>query len=194
MSRVVSCLDARRSLPYRVWRRRSRPPAIRFTTEDAFDARGIPAYAGKHDDVYRHIDANIQAHIAELQRWVRQPSVSAQNRGIAEMAKLLANDLTALQFKEVAIVPTSGHPGVFGFHDAGAARTLLIYMMYDVQPEETGWQVGPFDGTIKETAHGRVLMARGAINQKGPERAFLNAIDSILKTQGKLPGQPSRRR
>jgi acetylornithine deacetylase/succinyl-diaminopimelate desuccinylase-like protein len=164
-----------------------RAPEIRFTTEDAFDARGIPAYAGKHDDVYKHIDANLQAHVAELQRWVRQPSVSAQNRGIAEMAKLLANDLTALQFKEVAIVPTSGHPGVFGFHDAGAARTLLIYMMYDVQPEETGWQVGPFDGTIKETGHGRVLMARGAINQKGPERAFLNAIDSILKTQGKLP-------
>lgn len=164
-----------------------RPPSIRFTTEDAFDARGVPAYAGKHDDVYRHIDANIQAHIGELQRWVRQPSVSAQNRGIAEMAKLLANDLNALQFKEVAIVPTSGHPGVFGFHDAAAARTLVVYMMYDVQPEETGWQVQPYDGTVKETEHGRVLMARGATNQKGPERAFLNAIDSILKTQGKLP-------
>jgi acetylornithine deacetylase/succinyl-diaminopimelate desuccinylase-like protein len=30
-------------------------------------------------------------------------------------------------------------------------------------------------------------MARGATNQKGPERAFLNALDSILKTRGKLP-------
>ena len=30
-------------------------------------------------------------------------------------------------------------------------------------------------------------MARGATNQKGPERAFLNAIESIIKTTGKLP-------
>jgi acetylornithine deacetylase/succinyl-diaminopimelate desuccinylase-like protein len=164
-----------------------RAPQVRFTTDEAFDAGGIPAYSGRHEEVYRHIEANIQAHLAELQRWVRQPSVSAQNRGIAEMAKLLAQDLTALGFKEVAIVPTSGHPGVFGFYDAGAPRTLLIYMMYDVQPEETGWQVPAFGGEVKETPLGRVLMARGATNQKGPERAFLNALDSILKTQGKLP-------
>ena len=87
----------------------------------------------------------------ELQRWVRQPSVSAQNRGIAEMAKLLADDLNTLGFKEVAIVPTAGHPGVFGFYDAGAPRTLVVYMMYDVQPEETGWQVPAFDGALVET-------------------------------------------
>ena len=164
-----------------------RPPAIRFTTEDAFDAASVPAYAGMHDDVYKHIDANIQGHVSELQRWVRQPSVSAQNRGIADMAKLLADDLRTLGFKEVAIVPTSGHPGVFGFYDAGMPRTLLVYMMYDVQPEETGWLVPAFDGTLKDTELGRVLMARGATNQKGPERAFLNTLDSIIKVQGKLP-------
>jgi acetylornithine deacetylase/succinyl-diaminopimelate desuccinylase-like protein len=165
----------------------TRVPPIRFTTEDAFDAGVVPAYAGRHDEVYTHIDANIQKHLGELQRWVRQPSVSAQNRGIAEMAKLLADDLRGLGFKEVALVPTSGHPGVFGFYDAGAPRTLVIYMMYDVQPEETGWQVPAFDGAIKETELGRVLMARGATNQKGPERAFLNALDSIIKVHGKPP-------
>jgi acetylornithine deacetylase/succinyl-diaminopimelate desuccinylase-like protein len=167
--------------------REPQAPAIRFSTDDAFDAAAVPAYAGRHDDVYRHIDANIQAHIGELQRWVRQPSVSAQNRGIAEMAKVLAADLRALGFRETAIVPTSGHPGVFGFYDAGAPRTLLIYMMYDVQPEETGWEVPAFDGALRNTELGRVLMARGATNQKGPERAFLNALDSVIRVQGKLP-------
>ena len=131
----------------------------------------------------------------ELQRWVRQPSVSAQNRGIAEMAKLLADDLNTLGFKEVAIVPTAGHPGVFGFYDAGAPRTLVVYMMYDVQPEETGWQVPAFDGAlVEETELGKVLMARGATNQKGPERAFLNALDSIIKTARQAPGEPAGRR
>jgi acetylornithine deacetylase/succinyl-diaminopimelate desuccinylase-like protein len=59
--------------------------------------------------------------------------------------------------------------------------------MYDVQPEETGWKVPAFDGTVVDHDLGRVLMARGATNQKGPERAFLNALDSIIRTRGKLP-------
>jgi acetylornithine deacetylase/succinyl-diaminopimelate desuccinylase-like protein len=165
----------------------TRPQPVRFTTDAVFDAGSVPPYAGRHDDVYKHIDSNLAEHIAHLQRWVRQPSVSAQKRGITEMAGMLAGDLRALGFKEVEIVPTSGHPGVFGFYDAGAPRTLLVYMMYDVQPEETGWKVPAFDGALVDTDLGRVLMARGATNQKGPERAFLNALDSIIKTKGKLP-------
>ena len=164
-----------------------RPPDVTFTTDEKFDANAIAAYTGRHDDVYAHIDANIADHLEQLRRWVRQPSVSAQNRGIAEMAEMLAGDLRALGFRDVAIVPTKGHPGVFGFYDAGAPRTLVVYMMYDVQPEETGWQVPAFDGAMVDHALGRVLMARGATNQKGPERAFLNAVDSIIKTRGKLP-------
>jgi len=164
-----------------------RPHVVRFTTNDAFDAGAIAPYAGRHDEVYRHIDAHLEEHVARLQRWVRQPSVSAQNRGVTEMANMLAADLRTLGFKEVAIVPTSGHPGVVGFYDAGVPRTLLVYMMYDVQPEETGWTVPAFDGSLVETEFGRVLMARGATNQKGPERAFLSAVDSIIKTTGRLP-------
>jgi acetylornithine deacetylase/succinyl-diaminopimelate desuccinylase-like protein len=165
----------------------SNPHRTRFTTDDAFDAAAIAPYAGRHEDVYRHVDASLAEHLAHLRRWVRQPSVSAQNRGIGDMANLLAGDLRALGFKDVALVPTSGHPGVFGFYDAGAPRTLLVYMMYDVQPEETGWQVPAFDGALVETELGRVLMGRGATNQKGPERAFLNAVDSIIKTTRTLP-------
>ena len=134
-----------------------RPHVVRFTTNDAFDAGAIVPYVGRHDEVYRHIDAHLKEHLAHLQRWVRQPSVSAQNRGITEMANLLGADLRTLGFKEVAIVPTSGHPGVVGFYDAGAPRTLLIYMMYDVQPEETGWKVPAFAGALVETEFGRVL-------------------------------------
>jgi len=164
-----------------------RAPDIRFTTDEKFDAAAIPAYAERHDEVYAHIDANIAAHLEQLRRWVRQPSVSAQNRGIREMAEMLAADLRELGFKDVALVPTKGHPGVFGFYDAGAPRTLVVYMMYDVQPEETGWNVPAFDGALVDHALGRVLMARGATNQKGPERAFLNAVDSIIKVRGRLP-------
>jgi acetylornithine deacetylase/succinyl-diaminopimelate desuccinylase-like protein len=85
-------------------------------------------------------------------------------------------------------VPTAGHPGVWGYYDAGAEKTLAVYLMYDVQPvEPADWRVSPFGGELLETEHGTVLMARGATNQKGPERALLNAIESIRTVQGTLP-------
>jgi acetylornithine deacetylase/succinyl-diaminopimelate desuccinylase-like protein len=160
-------------------------PTFAFETEEAFDASSVPAYEGSHDEAYRHIDSNVEKHLAALQRWVRQRSISAQNDGVADMATMLRDDLLAIGFKEADVVPTSGHPGVWGFYDAGAKRTLVVYMMYDVQPvDPEDWQVPPFDGAIVENEHGRVLMARGATNQKGPERAFLNAVESIVATKG----------
>ena len=163
-------------------------PEIRFTTTDAFDARAIPAYAGTHDKVYAHIDANQPAHLASLQRWLRQPSISAENNGIQAMADMLRADLQRIGFKETTLVPTPGHPGVWGYYDAGAARTLAVYMMYDVQPvEPKDWRSPPFAAEIVESPHGRALMARGATNQKGPERAFLNSLESIIAVHGTLP-------
>jgi acetylornithine deacetylase/succinyl-diaminopimelate desuccinylase-like protein len=163
------------------------PPPVRFTTTDAFQAEKVPAYAGRHDAAYAYIDQHLAEHLENLRRWVRQPSVSAQNRGIQEMAALLRDDLQRLGFAEAELVPTSGHPGVWGYYDAGAPRTLAVYLMYDVQPEETGWSVPAFEGALVDNEHGRVLMARGATNQKGPERAFLNALEAIIAADGKLP-------
>ncbi len=163
-------------------------PAIAFTTDERFDPRSVQPYEGRHESAYQYIDDHLPQHIEELQRWVRQPSVSAQNVGIQEMAELLRNDLLAIGFQQAELVPTDGHPGVFGWYDAGAPRTLLVYMMYDVQPVEVDdWQVPPFDGALVDHALGKVLMARGAVNQKGPERAFLNAVASVIAADGRLP-------
>jgi acetylornithine deacetylase/succinyl-diaminopimelate desuccinylase-like protein len=61
-------------------------------------------------------------------------------------------------------------------------------MMYDVQPvEPADWRVPPFEAPLVDHETGTVVMARGAMNQKGPERAFLNAVAAILATQGRLP-------
>jgi len=159
-----------------------------FTTDEAFDARGIPAYGGDHAATYAYIDANLDAHLANLQRWLRQPSVSAQGIGIAEMAELVRSDLESIGFQEAALVPTDGHPGVWGYYDAGAETTLLVYMMYDVQPvNPEDWKSPPFEARVVDDELGRVLMARGATNQKGPERSFLNAVESIIATTGTLP-------
>ena len=163
-------------------------PDVPFTTQERFDAAAVPAYAGSHPEIYAFIDAHRDEHLENLRRWLRQPSISAENKGIQQMAEMLREDLKRLGFQEAELVPTSGHPGVWGYYDAGAPTTLAIYMMYDVQPvEPKEWKVDPFAAELVDHDLGKVLMARGATNQKGPERAFLNALEAIRAVRGKLP-------
>lgn len=163
-------------------------PVITATSEAVFNAKDIAAYQGDHADVYAHITQNLPSHIANIQRWVRQPSVSALNIGVTEMAEMVRADYQKLGCQESTVVPTSGHPGVFASCDFGAAKTLVVYMMYDVQPvEPADWQSPPFEARLLEHELGTVMMGRGVINQKGPQRAFLNALESIIAVRGKLP-------
>ncbi len=163
-------------------------PKFRLDNNETFDAAAVGTYATSHDDVYAHIDENLEQHVAEIQRWIRQPSVSAQDIGIRDMATMLRDDLLGLGFAEAELVETDGHPGVWGYYDAGAEKTLLLYMMYDVQPvDPEDWRSPPFDAELVDHELGTVLMGRGATNQKGPQRAFLNAVQSIINVDGKLP-------
>ena len=163
-------------------------PVYSIESEEVFDSADIPTYSRSHDAVYAHIDANIDAHVAELQRWMRQQSGSAENLGVREMAELVRADFEALGFHEAELVETSGHPGVWGYFDAGAESTLMVYMMYDVQPvNPEDWQSPPFEAKIIDHKLGKIIMARGSVNQKGPQRALLNAVQSILETKGNLP-------
>jgi acetylornithine deacetylase/succinyl-diaminopimelate desuccinylase-like protein len=163
-------------------------PRFAIESEETFDAGTIPAYQGSHDKVYAYIDANLDQHVGELQRWMRQQSGSAENLGVREMAELVRQDFVNLGFQEAELVETDGHPGVWGYYDAGADTTLAVYMMYDVQPViPEDWDSPPFAANIVERKEGKAIMARGATNQKGPERAFLNALQSIIATEGTLP-------
>lgn len=158
------------------------------TTDETFDAAGLGSYGGDHAAVYEHIDENLDAHLAELQRWLRQRSISAQNDGVLEMAEMLRSDLESMGFAEAELVETGGHPGVWGYYDAGADKTLVIYLMYDVQPvDPEDWESPPFEANVIDHPLGKAIMARAATNQKGPERAFFNALESILAVEGTLP-------
>ncbi len=164
------------------------PPEFSATTDEAFDAAALGSYEGEHSAVYAHIDQNLDAHLGSIQRWLRQRSISAQNVGIQEMAEMLRSDLEGMDFAEAELVPTSGHPGVWGYYDAGADKTLVLYLMYDVQPvDPEDWESPPFEANVIDHQFGRVIMARAATNQKGPERAFFNALESILAVEGTLP-------
>src|ERR1041384_2730590 len=62
-----------------------------------------------HDQVEkRHGEA-----VARLQQWIRQPSIAAENRGMAEGRDMMMKLLREAGFGKVEAVPTDGHPGAF---------------------------------------------------------------------------------
>ncbi len=147
------------------------------------------AAAAVPQQVFARIDERLEDDILRLQEFVRQPSISAENRGIRECAELLRGYLAGIGCTPAEVVETGGHPVVYGERWVGAPKTLLIYLMYDTQPVSgEDWTVPPLEGRIVEKSpFGRCLVARGAKNSKGPLRAFLNAVEAIQEATGSLP-------
>jgi acetylornithine deacetylase/succinyl-diaminopimelate desuccinylase-like protein len=92
-------------------------------------------------------------------------------------------------FQMVKKMPTDGQPGIFATLDVGAKRTVGIYFMYDVkQVNPAEWTTPPFEAAIADKpGFGKVIVGRGAINQKGPEAAFLAALHAFRAAGKKLP-------
>src|SRR6267154_273819 len=127
--------------------------------------------------------------VARLQEWVRQPSIAAENRGMAEGCELTMRMLRDAGFQQVTRVPSDGQPGIFATLDAGAPKTLALYFMYDVkQVDPAEWSSPPWDAAlVDKPGLGKVVMGRGAVNQKGPEATFLAALHAIRGAGKKLP-------
>jgi acetylornithine deacetylase/succinyl-diaminopimelate desuccinylase-like protein len=127
--------------------------------------------------------------VQRLQQWIRQPSIAAENRGMNEGCELTMLMLRDAGFDQVKRVPTEGQPGIFATLDARAPKTLALYFMYDVkQVDPAEWSSPPWDAAIVDRPGlGKILIGRGAVNQKGPEATFLAALHAIRGAGKKLP-------
>jgi len=132
---------------------------------------------------YEYLDAHREQNLAELQRYLRQPSIAAQNIGMTEMAQLAQERLQARGF-QTRLIPTKGYPVVYAELGDGP-RTLLIYDHYDVQPPEPLelWETPAFEPTVREGN----LYARGVADNKGDQMCRMQAIEAWLATLGPLP-------
>ena len=93
-------------------------------------------------------------------------------------------------FQRVEVVQTKGKPGVFATLDAGAAKTVGLYFMYDVkQFEAAEWKLAPPLSTdiVEKPGFGKVMVGRAAVNQKGPQSALLAALHAIKGAGKKMP-------
>jgi acetylornithine deacetylase/succinyl-diaminopimelate desuccinylase-like protein len=139
--------------------------------------------------VWTEIEKRHDEAVKRLQTWIRQPSIAAENRGMNEGCELTMQMLREAGFQTATKVPTDGQPGIFATLDAGAPKTLGVYFMYDVkQVNPAEWSSPPFDAAlIDKPGVGKVVVGRGAVNQKGPQATFLAALHAIQGTGRKLP-------
>lgn len=146
------------------------------------------------DPVIRHLEENFDAAVERFLELLRIPSVSTDPAFASEVrraADWLRDELAALGF-EVAIHDTPGHPILVAKHPGpvgGTGPRLLYYGHYDVQPPDPLelWDSPPFEPVIVEAKHGPRVVARGAVDDKGQVRTFLEAIRAWIAVHGAPP-------
>ena len=126
--------------------------------------------------------------VKEIQDWIALPTIAAENKNVPEGAAYMVRLAREAGFTNAKQIPTSGVPGVFGTIDVGAPATLGVYFMYDVkQYDPAEWSSPPLEARIVDRpGEGKAIVGRGAVNQKGPEIAFLAALHA-LRAAGKKP-------
>ena len=133
---------------------------------------------------------NQQRFLSELKDLLRIPSVSTlpeHKNDVRRAADFVANEMKRIGLEHVEIIPTAGHPLVYGdwLHTAGKP-TVLCYAHYDVQPPDPldEWKTPPFEPTERD----QNIYARGAVDDKGQMWMHIKALESLFKTgNGKLP-------
>ena len=126
-----------------------------------------------------------------LKAFLRIPSISTLSehkpdiRRAAEFAlnELRAAGMTSAEFIESA---DGGNPLVYAeWLKAPGKPTILFYGHYDVQPADPldEWKSPPFEPEVRNNN----IYARGAVDDKGQVYIQIKAVESLLKTTGKLP-------
>src|SRR5947207_13445488 len=142
-----------------------------------------------HAEIKTEITKRYDEAVKRLQDWIGQVSIAAENRGYPEGADYMAKLARDAGFQKADVITTDGKPGVFATFDAGAPKTVVLYFMYDVkQFDPAEWSSSPTDAQIVDKPPlGKAIVGRGAVNQKGPEAAFLAALHAIRGANQKMP-------
>ncbi|HEY2830009.1 MAG TPA: hypothetical protein VGJ88_07805 [Thermoanaerobaculia bacterium] len=147
------------------------------------------AYADDFGDIRAEAAKRHDEAVKRLQDWIALPSIAAENRNYPAGAEYMARLARDAGFQQALVINTDGKPGVYATLDAGAKKTVGLYFMYDVkQFDPTEWTSPPLEARIVDKPGlGKAVVGRGAVNQKGPESAFLAALHAIRGAGKKMP-------
>tara|TARA_B100001063_G_scaffold169870_1_gene159046 strand:- start:528 stop:1910 length:1383 start_codon:yes stop_codon:yes gene_type:complete len=129
-----------------------------------------------------------------LDQWMaflKIPSVSADPKykdDVAKAAEWVKNALVEVGCNNAEIIPTPGHPIVYGEHLIDQnLPTVLVYGHYDVQPPDPIdlWDSPPFEPIVKNTElHPQgAVFARGACDDKGQMFMHIKAFEVMKKEE-----------
>ena len=152
-------------------------------------ANSVFAAGDDFADVRREVAARHDEGVQRLRDWIALPSIAAEDLNFPAGAEHMAKLAREAGFQQVTVLSTDGKPGVFATLDAGAAKTVGLYFMYDVkQFDPAEWTSPPLEARmVDKPGLGKAIVGRGAVNQKGPEAAFLAALHAIRGAGRKLP-------
>ncbi|MFL6804750.1 MAG: M20/M25/M40 family metallo-hydrolase [Xanthobacteraceae bacterium] len=142
--------------------------------------------------VLNRIDADLDKSLERLFAFLRIPSIStdpAYKDHCRLAADHIAADLASIGFT-TSVRPTAGHPVVIGAAGNGAGPHVLFYGHYDVQPVDPLdlWETPPFEPRLGKLAGGRkIIVARGACDDKGQVMTFVEACRAFKAVTGSLP-------
>ncbi len=147
----------------------------------------------KLDPVLEHAESDFETTVSRYLEFLRIPSIStdpAYKDEVRRAGTWLQAQLRSLGF-EATLHETPGHPILLAHHEGATpdAPHLLYYGHYDVQPPEPLelWDSPPFEPAIVDGPHGKRVVARGAVDDKGQVMTFLEAFRAWKTVHGMLP-------
>lgn len=135
-----------------------------------------------------YLEARRDGSLQELIDLLRIPSISSLPQHSADVrraAEWTADRLRHAGIEHVRIMPTGGHPVVYGdWLHAPARPTVLIYGHFDVQPVDPLelWTSPPFQPEVRDEK----IYARGASDMKGNLLSSIIGAESLL-SESALP-------
>jgi acetylornithine deacetylase/succinyl-diaminopimelate desuccinylase-like protein len=150
-----------------------------------------------YSSVHEYIEEGFPAALEEIRRFLRQPGFSHTGEGVRESAQMALEYVRELGTDDAELVETDGNPVVFGHlrSERPDAKTLVMYSLYDVVPiTPADWVVPPLAAEIIDAEQigepaslGKILCARGAMNQRGPMLAAILALKAMKEVTGDIP-------
>ena len=130
----------------------------------------------------KRLDQTRDESVSRLSELLKFKSISTNSKykiDCISTAKWLVNELNTIGFN-ASLRETTGNPMVVA-HTTKSKGDFLFYGHYDVQPVDPlkEWEDDPFEPKIKSISGEKVIVARGASDDKGQLMTFIEACRAI---------------